>query len=481
MRSSFCVAVAFAIVACGSGDPPSAPPPTSAGPDAGAPTTSARFESGPCPTPLPAGLVDGTTARCGRLVVPEDRRLGTDKTLSLSVLIVRGVEQPAADPIVHLIGGPGGSYEAYAGVLGGEFGLGTSRRTGRDLILFDQRGTGRSNPRLACRSTEAPARCFSRLSAEGIDLAAYDTEQSAADVEDLRLALGYERINLYGQSYGTVLAQTVMRLYPASIRAAVLESVSSIPHDAYLTNSAKALSLALDRIFAECAADPDCRAAFPDPGADLATALAKATDGARQRSLVEALVSLTQFARGTSYVPFALRAFATEDAAALDGLAKVQAENDSFAENAQAGFALGMFLAVSCHDYRPLLTPARDETVNGGAPAAFRAVLGDPLAEICTSLPPSRISPAQRAPFESTIPTLLLSGTHDSNTPLEIAEALSRSLPSARRVAVPGWGHVLLAQNEPCTTEIVRRFLEDPSRAIETTCTKPPVFARSAP
>lgn len=460
----------------GSGDSRGGPVSGDAGADAATPTSRARFEPAPCPTPVPAGLEDGRNVRCGSLIVPESRAAADGRMLSLFVMIVRPEGAPKPDPIVHLIGGPGGSTEAYATVLGGDFGVGTATRTGRELILFDQRGAGRSQPTLRCRSTEAADACFQRL-AKDADLAAYNSEESAADVEDLRIALGYEQVNLYGQSYGTALAQSVMRLYPAGIRSAVLEAVSAIPHDAYLTNSAKALELALGRVIADCAADTACNAAFPNPAADLEAVLARsAGDPLTSRSIVEQLVGLTQFAQGTSYVPLALRALAANDAATLAGIETVLGQYEALAENVQRGFSVGTYLTMSCYDYGPLWTKERDNAVNGSAPPAFREALADTTVELCPLLPPSRVSDAQRLPFTSPIPTLLLGGAHDSNTPIEIATALAPSLPRSQAVTVPGWGHTILALGEPCSARVFAAFVEEPSRAVDTSCLKKTVF-----
>jgi len=444
--------------------------------------SAARFEETACPQPIPSGLIEGKNVRCGSLIVPENRANPDQKRIALAVIIVRGTDNPAPDPIVHLIGGPGGSYQAYASVLGGDFGLGMSKRTGRELIIFDQRGTGYSKPFLGCKSDETLEPCLTRLQSGGIDLASYNTEESAGDVEDLRRALGYEKVNLYGQSYGTTLAQTVMRLYPQGLRSIVLESVSSVPHDSFLTNSAKSLQLALERVFAECAADAECANAFPDPSADLQASLTwYAENNIDAAIFVNQLTTLTQFSQGKTYVPLFLRAIATNDPVAYEGVTKVIAGYEALQANVQVGFSELMFVMMSCYDYASLLTAARDEAVNGDAPPAFRAALPDRLTSVCAVLPPGRVSEAQRQPFTSEIPTLLISGSHDSNTPLEIAQALGPSLINHHHVVVPGWGHPILSLGEPCSTDVMRRFINDPSGAPSTECLKKTIFPTTAP
>lgn len=466
------------VIACGGTSAPVGPDASAPNVDAGAPR---RFASEACPAPLPPGLVEGETVRCGTLTVPENRALSDSKPITLSVRIVKGTRTPKPDPVVHLQGGPGGSYAAYDSVVGGEFGLETSKQTEREIVFFDQRGTGKSKPALNCSARETREKCLSRLAAEGIDLAAYNSEESARDVEDLRVALGYEKINLYGQSYGTILAQTVMRLYPTSVRAAVLESVSAVPFDAYFTNSAKGLDLALGRVFADCAADPSCAKAFPDPAKDLAVVLEDvAAKGADPSEVVGYLSILTQLAKGKSFVPMALRALASGDSATFNGIVSVVSESAKYVETVQSLLATGANSTFNCFDYGPLWARSKEREVNGSAPLAFQSVLAEDTS-YCRVLPPSRVSEAQRLPFKTEVPTLQISGAHDSNTPKEIADSLATTFAKGYRVTVPGWGHVILGFAEPCSTAIFRQFIQDPGKAPQTSCLAKPTFATTAP
>jgi pimeloyl-ACP methyl ester carboxylesterase len=202
---------------------------------------------------------------CADLTVPENRLVADTNLIDLIVAIIPARSgSPLADPIFYLEGGPGGS--ALAGI---DSWYNSPYREDRTIILFDQRGTGFSTPSLNCPElddgddpslTEA---CRDRLQAEGIDLTAYTSRENAADVEALRQALGYDQIDLYSISYGTRLALTVMRDYPAGIRAVVLDSVypPNIDTDYNVTTDTYAL---ISSMFADCAAQPDCAQAFPD-------------------------------------------------------------------------------------------------------------------------------------------------------------------------------------------------------------------------
>lgn len=222
----------------------------------------AVFEEADCPF----GEYDGYTIDCGYLIVPEDRADPNSRDIRLAVAIVRA-ENPLPDPIIYLEGGPGGS--ALYGIDGW---LDFELLENRDFILIDQRGTGYSDPRLVCpegeeyddmETDEYADACREVLERQNIDLAMYTSANSAADIADLRKALGYEQVNLYGISYGTRLALTVMRDHPEGIRSVVLDS--SYPpqvagYDEMPVNAYRAFS----QLFAGCAANLRCNRAYPN-------------------------------------------------------------------------------------------------------------------------------------------------------------------------------------------------------------------------
>jgi len=238
------------------------------------------FEPAPCAFAVPSGY----SPDCGYLVVPENRARTGSPSIRLHIAIFQNHSGiPVADPVVHLAGGPGSSSLNVSEYLFNQ-GLGAVLEK-RDFILFDQRGTGYSQPRLDCTERtsitavllegnlsdeeaqlaiqDAFRRCRDRLMAEGIDLSAYNSAASAADLNDLRLALGYEKLNLYAVSYGTRLALTLMRDYPNSVRSAVLDSAYPLQVNLY-TALAPNADRAFNVFFNRRAADANCSAAYPD-------------------------------------------------------------------------------------------------------------------------------------------------------------------------------------------------------------------------
>ena len=271
--------------------PTSAPPtlpalPPSSTPEPGIPTPTPSivyypiFEPAPCAFPVPPGF----NPECGYLIVPENRLRADSPLIRLHVAIFRNrLGVAVADPVVHLAGGPGSSSLNVASYM---FGQGLDAILDqRDFILFDQRGTGYSQPRLDCPERtsitgtllerglsaagnheiilDAFRRCRDRLVGQGTDLSAYHSAASAADLNDLRLALGYEKLNLYAVSYGTRLALTLMRDHPEGVRSAVLDSVYPPQVNLY-TELAPNAERAFNTFFAHCADDASCNQSYPD-------------------------------------------------------------------------------------------------------------------------------------------------------------------------------------------------------------------------
>lgn len=216
---------------------------------------------------------------CGLLTVPENRASPTGRTIKVAVGIVHAQSpQPGVEPIVFVDGGP--SFDAISPFALGSYFAGASYIQRRDVILVDTRGTGLSEPRLGCPEldqagtesvyagrfvesmrveliTAALASCRDRLSAAGIDLAAYNSAESAADLDDIRRALGYDRWNLVAISADGVLGLTYMRLFPDGIRSAIIDSGQSTQMLEPL-DYARGDTEVLERVFAGCAANAGC-------------------------------------------------------------------------------------------------------------------------------------------------------------------------------------------------------------------------------
>lgn len=236
----------------------------------GLPQTQAQTPPAFTPTECPFAVPANENVECGYLTVPENRSNPASPTIELAVAILRSTA-PNPESVIYLEGGPGGS--ALAGI-DGWYGAGNVFRDRYDLILIDQRGTGYSFPSLNCPEADesdgtpegdlaAAQACYDRLISEGVDLTAYTTIENAADINDLRIALGLDQVILYGVSYGTRLALEVMENHPEGVSRAIIDAVYPPNVQAYIEQAPNG-QRSLNELFAACTADPACNAAFPD-------------------------------------------------------------------------------------------------------------------------------------------------------------------------------------------------------------------------
>ncbi len=227
-------------------------------------TDTLGFQEGDCPFPA----LDGVT--CGYLTVPEDRAQPDGNTVELAVAIIAARSaNPDPIPVIYLEGGPGD-----APLIDTDTFLTYPVVEDHTLILFDQRGTGFSQPSLNCpelegdSSSDDPVQaCHDRLQSEGVNLQMYNSAASAADVNDLAAALGYDKVNLWGISYGTKLGLTVLRDYPEIVQSAVLDSVYA-PEVDDLQIQSSGVTGSLNELFSRCAADAACSDAYPNLESD---------------------------------------------------------------------------------------------------------------------------------------------------------------------------------------------------------------------
>src|SRR2546430_13804540 len=225
-----------------------------------------------------------SAAQCAIVNVPEDRLKPDGRTLALFVaVLLANTLSPDTDPLFMLTGGPGQSVEALVPVAGARAGV---RRT-RDIVLIDPRGTGKSAP-LKCAAlaprdpfdelidadlaATAAQRCLAELrelrAPGNIDVSRYITPELVADVDAVRAALGYQRINLWGGSYGTRVAQEFVRRYPSRVRSMVLDGVAPPAMRTTLDVWPPREKAPAD-VLAACAENADCKRAYPDLNATL--------------------------------------------------------------------------------------------------------------------------------------------------------------------------------------------------------------------
>jgi pimeloyl-ACP methyl ester carboxylesterase len=442
--------------------------------------------------PLAPGRV---AARCGTLEVLEDRAKPRGRRLALAVAVV-GTERAhsAEAPLFVLAGGPGQSIRDVFPAIAPAFGL---ILRSRDLVLVDQRGTGGSS-RLGCKALDAPERvlqdeakqleavaaCADALSA---DLRRYGTDDYVADLEEVRTALGYPRVNVMGFSYGTRAALAWLRAHPERIRALVLDGVAPF-QQAIGGNFEEDGQRALDLLFARCAADPFCHERFPDPPAALRALreqLAGRAARVRTRHPLTGAPLVADF--GVDQLRAVVSAFLYQSeaaavlppmlgAAAGGDLGPLAAQGVATMADLEAGLSRALQLSVLCAEDVPFIQdgpPAEDAARFMGRASR------DAFRKLCARWPVPPVPAAWRAPFRSEAPVLLLSGEADPVTPPRWAALLAKDLPNAREIVLAGQGHGVFTRG--CVPHLVADFLDaGSSAALDLACAAkirpPPVF-----
>ncbi len=441
-----------------------------------------RFRPATCPLGDPADFT-AHGIECGVLTVPESRADPAGRSVELAVAYLRGTGPTIApDPVVFLAGGPGGSALLEIGTWGGS----TIRQT-HDLILVDQRGTGYSMPSLDCiellypagestptedfvaANVAAAAACRERLVAEGVDLSAYTTNESAADIEDLRIALGIESWNLYGISYGTRLALEVMRDHPTGVRSAVLDSVYPPQVNPYGSAGAAA-DRAFEALIASCGRDPACEAAYPGLGTRFADAIARFDRGYRGFTFDVPGHTISRMVFSWLYDTQQIEILPALVRAAEQGNSVVfhPAMEPAPVSLIPQAISDGMFLSVECSERFAFADPAAIAADAAAHPRFTTYLDRDWHPAACATWGAGTAEPADVAPVSSDLPTLLFAGELDPVTPPANARLAAETLTEATIVDVPGAGHgVTLIR---CPSDIRDAFFLDPGRAPDTSC-----------
>jgi pimeloyl-ACP methyl ester carboxylesterase len=466
-----------------------------------APTAS--FAAAACPFTLGSGLTNGQNVRCGYLSVPEDWEHSTGKTIKLAVADFLGPDASAhQNPIIYLNGGPGGALlSTLANQLSSQ--LVPEIFGDHDVVMFDQRGVGYSQPSLACpeafseqiavldenlsvqqsdqQFNQALTQCYNRLAGQGIDLNAYSTYEDAADVHALIAGLGYQKAELYGVSYGTRLAQEVMRAFPQGIESVVLDSTVP-PSLSIIADPLASMGHDFGVLFQGCAASATCNAKYPDLAATFyslyatlqATPLTvQLTDPNTNKSYQaifngDALVGLLfQSLYVTSFIPTLPQMIAQIKSGDTSLLVKYE---DIFYFDTSVSD--GMYQAVSCGEDAPYTT---DQTITQDAQALDSTIrpdevqsADDQLAE-CANWHIAPVDQIQKQPVTSAIPTLILEGEYDPITPLADGQLVAQTLSHSKVLLFPGTGHGVFL-TALCPIQIVQAFWSNPQQWPDTSC-----------
>ncbi len=400
---------------------------------------------------LAASTFAQSAADLSKLTVLEDRAKPAGRKIELAYALLKSTSDKPGSPIVYLDGGPGGSGIGLYRVDEYKVMFDELRAAG-DVILLSQRGTGFSTPRLSCRdTTPVPAdifrsaermaevlgprtiRCANELREKGIDLAAYNTDASADDLEDLRKALGATKISLLGFSYGTHLALAAIRRHPDSIDRAILAGTEGPDHSQKYPQT---YDLQLARL-AHLEGKPDLIDAA-------ATVLAKL-----EQAPVDVDAKGTRLTIGKEGFQYLLRRDIgdTNDTVNIIRLIRDTARGDdamlaAFAARRYAELGGGMALMGTAMDCASGSSPERMARINREIPGSLLGTMTNyPFPEICDVLKLQALPESFRKPIISTLPVLFISGSLDSNTPPYQAEEVRWGFPNSTHVIVENAGH----------------------------------------
>jgi pimeloyl-ACP methyl ester carboxylesterase len=437
-----------------------------------------------------------TRVDCATLTVPASRTTPTDDTVDLAVAVLHSTgDDPAPDPVVYLEGGPGGTavawYDTWLEPV-------SPLLEDRHLILLDQRGTGYSTPTLACPEVEevveddpdadlkALRACHDRLVADGVDLATHSTPEIAADVADLRLAMGFDEYNVLGVSYGTRVALRLMDQAPEGLRSVVLDSPYP-PDVVALEAQAANAATAIDALLDACRAQPTCTEAVGDPGQALVRAVERlearpvevtvggvlgvggATWEVGGDELVGVLFGALYDTSLLPDVPAALAAAAEGDV--VEAL-QLLGEPDVRGRSSALEDSDGTFFSVECRE--EARTSSRDVTAAqaSGLPSPLGRILTDDalgVYDVCDFWDSGTAEPIEREPVRSDVPTLVLAGEFDPITPPAWAHRAAATLSVAGVVEFPGVGHAVITQGE-CAEGLISAFVDRPTDPADAAC-----------
>lgn len=424
---------------------------------------------------------------CGQIDVFENTKAQAGTKITLNYLVARATERnndETTEPLFFITGGPGlSSIDAAARVVTANSGI---RKT-RDIVFLEQRGVGRSNP-LNCSpadpnanvlSVEDHRRCYETLSAD-VNLQFYTTTAAAHDIEIVRKALGYDKINLYGVSYGTILSQEYIRRYGDSVRSATLLS-SYPPGESLLTTMPIDGQRALDALFLDCTTDKDCNRAFPKLDTKVAEMFDRLDTSQREQhgksaphkqapplpdySVITQAVYLslyeTQYAAG---LPLALWRAATEND--YSGLLGVF---EWFGSRTGGSFAMGLSNNIFCNESMPYVDT--EDARMSSAGTFLKNTRLERNIEICAEWGRFDIPADFISPVRSSVPALLVTGGLDPITSPERGQAVAEGFSYSRFVVIDKMAHLAGPIWEQCLQGIFEAFIEsaDP-QSLDVSC-----------
>jgi pimeloyl-ACP methyl ester carboxylesterase len=478
-----------------------------------------------CPFYVLPPEVEGETVECGYLFVPENRNDEDSAIIQIAVMWIYSTsDEPYDEPVIYLEGGPGG-----ASITGYEHWYESALREDYNIILVDQRGAGFSLPSLNCYESDEQddfvGDCAERLRDEGVDLDAYNSWENAADIADLIDALELDVVNLFGTSYGSRLALTVMRDYPEKIRSVIIEGVYPPNVNAYDEQAVNFWG-ALQNMFAACENDDYCAENYPDLENIFFAAMESLNDSPVEievesgeivdmdgSTFADDIFQKMYSAEWLPYIPALIYAAADGDGDAYSSIG-FEAEEGEFIEgydealdeaymdylefedydemydyieglDEEEYFAIeeailgvidddseGMFTSVECVEEIPFNSVDAYDELSQDVPeelTAYMAISVESTFADCDAWDVETADGIENEVVESDIPTLVLSGDLDPITPPVWGDVAAEGLSNSFVYSYPAIGHGAVDSHD-CPTAMALEFLDNPDFAPDDSC-----------
>jgi pimeloyl-ACP methyl ester carboxylesterase len=440
-------------------------------------------------------------ALCGKYEVFENRATKTGRKIALNIVMLPALDaKPVPDAIFYFAGGPGGAASMYAGA---PFMMGL--RQHRDVVMVDQRGTGESNP-LQCNVygdpnnmsgffgetfPEATLRACRTELEKIADLRLYTTPIAMADLDEVREAMGYDRINVNGGSYGSTAALAYLRLYPQHVRAAGVSGVAPVDYKMGMP-FAKGVEHALDRLFSDCAADAGCNAAYPkvrQEFAEVVERLAKAPatfeatnpfTGQKQQimmtreAFMEHVRATLYFPEVMNYMPYLIHDMAGGNYASFASVTY------QVFRQLEGQIARGMHLSVVCSESVPTFN--EDEIKRETAGTFYGEARIRAYQRACGLWQHGDIPASFRDTRKLDVPVLMISGDFDPVTPPFVGASALAQYTQGKQVIVHNGTH----SSYECTERLMAEFIDRGTwQGLDTSCVdqvqRLPFFVPPAP
>ena len=468
-------------------------------------STTAHFDGASCMFDLPDGAVEGKDVVCGYVTVPEVHANPTGLTIKLATAVFKSTTKtPSSDAIMYLEGGPGGAVNDTVSSFYDVFSRDFVRD--RDFILFDQRGVGKSQPALDCpeesaqfdaddaahasygthidHNITATLRCRDRLIGQGVNLSAYHSSESAADVNDIRVALGYKSLNLIGVSYGTRVALTVLRDFPQIVRSSVLDSVVPLEANVF-EDQGKDFGDILNGYFDACARAIRCGKTYPTLRADFAELYVKLnanpivfplidpTSGKSYTRLLSGdnLVGVVHSLLYSSYGFFVTAQIIVDIKAYLQDPTGIT--TGTYFPDESSSINLGTYWSANCSEEVPFNN--YDKALANAQGVSFElrewSVEQVKLAQgVCSQWPAKPLGAIETQPVKSAVPALVMTSVDDIATPARYGRAVAQSLQKSILVSFPAIGHSAIFNGGDCGVAVAFNFIVTPTRRPSTAC-----------